>query len=56
MKKTILILCLVIFLLAITFEPPSMDITGFFVKASSTIVNIARAVVKQVLTVVVRML
>lgn len=54
--KKLLILCLIIFLLAVTINTPSIDITGLFVKASSAIVNIARAVVKQVLSVVVRML
>ncbi len=56
MKKKILILCLVIFLLAVAFETPSIDITGWFLKASSTIVTVARAVIKQVLSVIVKML
>ncbi|NIM47129.1 MAG: hypothetical protein GTN40_03155 [Candidatus Aenigmarchaeota archaeon] len=50
--KKILILCLVIFLLAVTLNIPKIDITGLFVKASSTIVTIARSVIKQVLTVI----
>ncbi len=54
--KKILILCLIVFLLAATFSMPKVDITGLFVKASSTIVNIARIVVKQILTTVAGLL
>jgi len=54
--KKILILCLVIFLLAVAFETPSIDITGLFLKASSAIVTVARAVIKQVLSAIVSML
>jgi len=54
--KKILILCLIVLLLAVTFNVPKIDITGFFVKASSTIVNIARIVVKQILTAVAGLL
>jgi len=60
--KKILVLCLIIFLLAIafnapiTFNLPSIDITGLFLKASSTIVTIARSVIKQVLTIIIGVL
>ena len=54
MKKT-LILCLIIFLLAFTFKP-GIDITGLFLKATSTIVTIAKTVVKEFLSFVIRVL
>jgi len=58
MKKKALILFLLVFLLATTTNAPSsgIDITGWFLKASSVLVNIAKAVVKQILSAVVSVL
>ena len=54
--KKLLVLCLLIVLFAATIRLPSIDITGLFVKTSSIVVTIARQVLKQVLTVVIRVL
>jgi len=53
--KKIIILCLVVFLLAVSFELPS-NITGFFVKVTSTALTIAKEILKQILTTIVNML
>lgn len=53
--KKVLILSLVIILLAVTLNP-GIDITGFFVKASSALVTIARALIKEVLSIVIKVL
>ena len=49
MKKLILILFLIILIFAATIKIPE-SITGFFLKATSTILEIIKAVAKQVLT------
>ena len=55
MKKAI-ILCLAVFIiLAATIDLPA-SITGFAVKVTSTIVTIAKQILKSVLTAIVNML
>jgi len=53
--KKVLVFCLAIFLLAAALNQ-GIDITGWFVKASSTIVSIARTVIKEVLSLIVKVL
>jgi len=50
MKKIILIILLIILIFAISIELPDIDITGLFLKATSTIVDVLKAIAKQVLT------
>ncbi len=55
MKKAI-ILCLAVFIiLAATIDLPA-SITGFAVKVTSTVVTIAKQILKSVLTAIVNML
>jgi hypothetical protein len=54
MKK--LLILFIILLFATAFKFPTIDITGLFLKATSMIVTITKEVVKQVLTIIVRML
>jgi len=49
MRKLFIIL-LILFLFAVTINIPKIDITGLFIKATSAILEITKAVVKQVLT------
>ena len=53
--KKLLILCLVIFLLAVAFELPS-NITGFALKVTSTVLTIAKEILKSVLMTIANML
>ena len=54
--KKVIILCLAIFIiLAATIDLPS-SITGFAVKVTSTILTIAKEILKSVLTTIVNML
>ncbi len=59
MKKVLVLFCLVMFVIAavtveaaVTIEPPKIDITGLFLKATSTFMTIVRAVVKEVLAAI----
>ena len=55
--KKVLALCVIIFLLAVTIgSDNSTGITGFFLQVGSFIVTITRAVIKQILTLVVKVL
>jgi len=53
--KKVLVFCLAIFLLAAALSQ-GIDITGWFVKVSSAIVSIARTVIKEVLSLIVKVL
>jgi len=48
--RKIFIILLILFLFAITIKWPDIDITGLFIKATSAILDITRAIVKQLLT------
>ena len=54
--KKIIILCLVIFLLAVSLDLPESGITGFFVKVATTGLALAKEVLKTVLTFIVNLL
>lgn len=54
--KKILFVCLVVFILAVTIEADSSSITGFFLQVGSTIITIARYVLKEILTFVANLL
>jgi len=50
MRKIILILLLVILVFAISIDLPDIDITGLFLKATSTLLEVVKSIAKQVLT------
>jgi hypothetical protein len=50
--RKVLLLCAVIFVLAVTISLPKIDITGLFVKAASTFMTVVRYAVKEVLLVI----
>ena len=54
--KKILFVCLLIFILAVTIETDSSSITGLFLQIGSVIINIARYVLKEVLTFIANLL
>ena len=55
--KKVLAVCIIIFLLAVTIKPDNLTgITGLFLQVSSFLVTIARAVIKEILTFVVKVL
>ena len=55
--KKVLIICLIIFLLAVTLKPDNLTgITGFLIQTGSVIITIARTVIKQVLSLVIKVL
>lgn len=55
--RKVLLVCIAIFLLAVTINPDNLTgITGLLLQVSSVVLTIARSVVKQILTFVVKML
>jgi len=48
--RKLFIIILILFLFAVTINFPKIDITGLFIKATSTILEITRVIVKQILT------
>ena len=55
--KKILVVCIVIFLLSVAIgSDNSTGITGFFLQVGSFIVTITRTILKQILTLVVKVL
>jgi hypothetical protein len=55
--RKVLLLCVLILLLAVSLKPGDLTgITGFLIQTGSTLVTIARFVLKQVLTFVVKVL
>ena len=51
MKK--LLILFIILLFATAFKLPTIDITGLFLKATSVVLDVSRAILKQVLTFIV---
>lgn len=56
--KKVLIFCLVVILLAVSLNPGSntTGITGFLIQAGSFVLTIARYVIKEVLSLVIKVL
>jgi hypothetical protein len=55
--RKVLLICVLIILLAISLQPGDLTgITGFLIQTGSTLITIARSVLKQILTFVVKVL
>ena len=50
--RKVLLICLVIFVLAITIDTPKIDITGLFIKATSVMVTIAKFIAKEIINII----
>ena len=58
MKKVLILYCVMLLLLAISLNPGSdiTGITGFLIQAGSAVLTIARSIIKQVLSFVIKVL